>query len=76
MKIGGIIRTVRDVIIFESSDRKEGHINMLVEFDLNKLLLRGTKLRYKKMETWVEFRYEQLPIFCYYCGRIGHNEKL
>lgn len=76
MKIRGIIGTVRDLIIFESSGREEGHINVLVEFDLNKLLLRGIKLRYKKLETWVEFKYEQLLIFCYYCGKIGHNEKL
>lgn len=40
MKIRGIIGTVRDVIIFESSGKEEGHINVLVELDLNNLLLR------------------------------------
>lgn len=48
----------------------------MVELDLTKPLIRGTTLKYKQSECWIEFKYEQLPLFCFYCRTIGHNEKL
>lgn len=64
-----------DLLITESEGQEGRYIKLLVELDLSKPLLRGTRLKYKQQETWIQFKYEQLPIFCYYCGCIGHNEK-
>lgn len=45
---------------------------MLVEVKLDIPLLRGTKLKLDQEVLWVEFKYEQLAFFCFYCGLIGH----
>lgn len=38
---------VRDILIRESGGREEGHINIKVDLDLTKPLIRGTKLSTK-----------------------------
>lgn len=48
---------------------------MLVEVELNKPLIRGTYVRFEGERKWVMFKYEQLPLFCFYCGKIGHGER-
>lgn len=49
---------------------------MLVEINLDMPLLRGTKLKLGTECVWVEFRYEKVPTFCFYCGIIGHSERI
>lgn len=37
-----------------------------------------SKMRIKKVggdSLWIQFKYERLPSFCFYCGIIGHTEK-
>lgn len=52
---------------------KEGRwLKIFAEIDLNKPMMRGTKLKLDNESVWVDFRYEHLPIFCFYCGVIGH----
>lgn len=75
MKIGSIIGVVRDVLIVEVGGKDERHLKIQVEIDLTKPLLRGTMLKYKMFKIWVEFRHKILPIFCFYCGHMGYNEK-
>lgn len=49
---------------------------MLVEVDLSKPLIRGTSLRFEGDKRWILFKYELLPLFCFYCGKVGHAERL
>lgn len=63
-------------VIIPKNGSKHGRLlKMLIEVDLGKSLLRETKLKLDEELVWVDFRYEQLPAFCFYCGIIGHKEK-
>lgn len=63
-------------VVIPEHDSKEGrYAKLLVEVDLIKPLLRGTKTRCNGDWKWVMFKYEQLPFFCFYCGLIGHGER-
>lgn len=49
---------------------------MLVEIELEKPQLRATKIKPDKEMVWVGFEFELLPTFYFYCGRVGHSEKI
>lgn len=52
---------------------KEGKwLKIFAEIDLNKPMMRGTKRKLNNESVWVDFRYEHLPTFCFYCGVIGY----
>ncbi|XP_075649855.1 uncharacterized protein LOC142620359 [Castanea sativa] len=47
-----------------------------VDIDITKPLMRGKMLQVEGMEEgWVHFKYERLPIYCYRCGILGHQER-
>ena len=47
-----------------------------VELDIMKPLSRGRRVRFSPdSDGWVSFRYERLPVFCYWCGRLTHDAK-
>lgn len=75
-KIDNILGTVKDVILIKSGGKEDRHLNVQVDLNLTKPFVRGTKLRYKNTEAWIEFKYEQLLGFCYYCGVMRYGEKI
>ena len=46
-----------------------------VALRISKPLRRGFIARTDGERYWVDFKYERLPIFCHYCGILGHNLK-
>ena len=51
-------------------------LRMRVDIDITKPLMRGKMVHIEDMEEgWVYFKYERLPIFCYCCEILGHQEQ-
>ncbi|XP_042988633.1 uncharacterized protein LOC122316163 [Carya illinoinensis] len=50
-------------------------MRMRVEVDISKALKRGIFLTFEGKKTWVSFKYERLPNFCFKCGVIKHDQK-
>jgi hypothetical protein len=47
-----------------------------VSMDITKPLSRGRKARLEQgRETWISFKYERLPNYCYWCGLVSHSDK-
>ena len=74
-KFRNLFSDVRDVLIPESGSKKGRCLKVLAEIRLDKPLLRGTKIRYEEQKVWVDFKYENMADFYFYCGRVGHVEK-
>uniref|UniRef100_A0A803NNF9 CCHC-type domain-containing protein n=1 Tax=Cannabis sativa TaxID=3483 RepID=A0A803NNF9_CANSA len=74
MKVGKWIGDYVDV--YEDSVREGwgSYIRIRVLIDISHPLMRGKLVTLPKVrdEHWLEFRHENLPIFCFHCGRIGH----
>ncbi|KAJ1379117.1 Zinc finger, CCHC-type [Sesbania bispinosa] len=76
LKIGSCLGNVLEFDVFDERDRGT-FVKILVEVDISKPLLPGIPVgSHKDGVTWVEFKYEQLPQFCFRCGYIGHIEDL
>ena len=51
-------------------------LRVKVEIDVSKPLCWGRKIAINADEfIWVAFKYEKLPNFCYWCGRVSHADK-
>ncbi|XP_058752497.1 uncharacterized protein LOC131625674 [Vicia villosa] len=65
---------------FEEMDSKEAHrtgrfLRIKVLINLKEPLKRGTVVTFKDKKIRVQFKYERLPLFCFVCGRMGHQMK-
>ncbi|CAA0841608.1 Unknown protein [Striga hermonthica] len=74
-KIGKLFSKLHDVVVPGNGSSNGKVMKLLVDLQLNEPVLRGTHLKLGTDSTWVEFKYENIQNFCYYCGRIGHGDK-
>ena len=52
-----------------------GYLRIHVVMDITQPLCRGQRVRIGDSTVmWVDFKYERLPIFCYWCGKEDHDK--
>ena len=74
--VGSTIRKVVEVADLEDDGSGNEFLKVMVAMDISKPLPRCRKLWSEgKQVGWVGFRYERLPNFCYWCGRVTHGER-
>jgi hypothetical protein len=73
IKIGSSVGLVEEIDIFDDEVGWGEYLRICVLLDLQKPLARGRKLHFQNKSTWVAFKYEKLPEFCFTCGVIKHG---
>lgn len=74
-KIGESIGQVLEVGCYEMPDRQI-IMKAKILFDLEKSIKKGANTGSKADGIfWVDFKYEKLPQFCFYCGKIDHGKQ-
>ena len=74
--VGGILGKVEKVGVGDKGFNMGCYLRIRVTMDISQPLSRGRLVRMGGSDSrWVEFKYERLPVFCYLCGKINHNEK-
>jgi hypothetical protein len=72
--LGSQLGLVEDSAIYDFPD-KARIIKIKVQIDSNQPIRPGIFIgNTKDGIKWVDFRYENMPMFCFQCGYIGHNE--
>jgi hypothetical protein len=74
-KIGNSLGILEDVDVAGNGLGWGSYLRLRVSLDVMKPLDRGRALNFAGKSTWVEFKYEKLPLFCFRCGRIVHGSR-
>lgn len=75
-KIGKLFSEVSEVLIPETCSSRGICIKLLATVNLEKPLLRGANIKLGSEVCWVDFKYEQIAAFYFYCGRVGYSERV
>ncbi|XP_075674845.1 uncharacterized protein At4g02000-like [Castanea sativa] len=76
LRIGETLGRVEKVDVDDKGFCLGNYLWIRVLVDISTPLCRGRLVRMGgPLPTWVDFKYERLPIFCYWCGLVDHDEK-
>ncbi|KAF5458418.1 hypothetical protein F2P56_022445 [Juglans regia] len=70
-----LCKGVREVLMVDTDSSGlcwGSFLRVKVLLDITKPLARGRQLSLDESKSWIPFKYERLPNFCYHCGMIKH----
>ncbi|MBA0818648.1 hypothetical protein Gohar_003642 [Gossypium harknessii] len=50
------------------------YMRIRIQIDIRRPLKRKKQVKFQNKCSYVRFKYERLTLFCFYCGRLGHND--
>ena len=75
-KIGNTLGMVEQVEKITEWHGGGNFMRVRVQLDITQPLCKGRKIWFGgEQDHWVSFKFERLPIFCYWCGQISHDDK-
>ena len=75
-EVGSRLGIVEEVEWKRRRDDPNFFMHVKVALPIGKPLWRGSFIAESDgIRTWVSFKYERLPLFCHYCGMLGHDVK-
>uniref|UniRef100_A0A7N2LS13 DUF4283 domain-containing protein n=1 Tax=Quercus lobata TaxID=97700 RepID=A0A7N2LS13_QUELO len=75
-EVGSRLGMVEEVEQRRRNDMQNLFMRVKVAIPISKPIRRGGfLLGLDRQRTWATFKYERLPIFCHYCGLLGHDLK-
>ncbi|KAF4391129.1 hypothetical protein F8388_009551 [Cannabis sativa] len=76
-RLGGLIGKVIKVELVEDNPSSwHLFLRVLVEFNLKNPLVSGCFFDLDSgVKRWLQFKYEKVGIFCYFCGALGHQRR-
>ena len=74
--IGSTLGIVEQVDASTTGGCRGRFLRVRIQLDINQPLCRGRMVNIGEAEPqWVAFQYEKLPIFCYWCSVLNHDDK-
>ena len=75
-EVGSRLGIVKEVEWKQRQDDPNFFMQVKVALLIGKPLWRGSFIAGSNgIRTWVSFKYKRLPLFCHYCGMLGHDVK-
>ncbi|MBA0712943.1 hypothetical protein Golax_012011, partial [Gossypium laxum] len=74
VQLGNFVGEFIEYDVSNLGKENRNYMQVRVRIDVRRPLKRRKQILFCGNCTYVRFRYERLPIFCFYCGRSGHND--